>query len=667
MRELSKRQFRIINVLAKNQERISSEYLSKIIGASSKTIRKDILDMKDDLQANGAKIDSKTGNGYLLVVFNQDQFDAMMSYYVDNSQESMLKLPLSYQRAHYIVRRLIASNDYLRINDFAEELFTSRATITQDMPLVKKILSRFHLTLHTKTKYGMKIIGLEQYIRNCFIYEYEFFTENSLNLEEMDYSEIMSMNPTWQSEIANIIVNSLKSFPYIEIAYQNIIRLVQVINLIQQRGESHPLELFEETDRDETQRRSSYKISSIVAMQCERGFDISFNEEDLIYLNNCFAGYRNITSYNSLQSRSNYFRYYDLATDLVEHLSKLNGYQKMRHDSALIDSLARHFISLMIRVKYNINIYYGDNAMKRTTTTSVEMAAQTAQYLKERLGIVLNEDELLFFVYLFSPIYGRYLPTVAKRRIIIISHISINVANMIAERFERNFSGYLDAIDVFDIYQLKEMDLSKTDFIFTTLDKKYFKEYQIQIPVIEIQTFFPESDKAYFRNLLSGTQQSFEMMKSLFDSRCFFSQISVSNKEEMLQVASAKLHEIYNLDEDFLTDLKVRDGWISAELGKNLGRLKTMYSHGDKSFISLFILKKPILWETETIQIFQVWHHGFDQEYNIYSESGYIGNVLKTMFGFKDCSVPLLQNPTYECFVGLLNDTVKEIKSLQLR
>ena len=48
---LTRRQFSILRTLQSRHGRISSEHLSKIIGSSSKTIRKDILDMREELEA----------------------------------------------------------------------------------------------------------------------------------------------------------------------------------------------------------------------------------------------------------------------------------------------------------------------------------------------------------------------------------------------------------------------------------------------------------------------------------------------------------------------------------------------------------------------------------------------------------------------------------------
>ncbi len=665
MDNITKRQFRIINILRSSEKRFSSEYIAKTIGASSKTIRKDIIDVKDILEKNGATIDSKTGNGYCLIINNLEKFEAFIGKFVSGTQEKMIKLPLSYQRAHYIVRRLIASDGYLKINDFSEELYTSRATITQDLQMVRKILKRFNLNLRAKTKYGFKVEGLEQAKRNCFIYEYDYYEDNNLNLNEKDYEYYVKCSEDFIKDIVAIFIKTLRSFSFIELSYQNIIRLSRVIYLIKTRAK-FPLEIFEEECRKKALKRTSYKISTIIAMLCEKNYVVYFSDEDLIYFNNCFSGYRNITGYNNLRNRLNYFSLYELAEEIVDYLSDINGFENMRNDNILKDSLTRHLLSLKIRCENYIGINCADNSMKRMSTTAVEMAVQTASYLKNK-GVILNEDEIMFLIYIYTPIFGRYRPKVKKKKIIIISHVSINVGVMIAERFERNFSGYLDSIEVVDIYQLEDIDLANIDYIFTTLDKKHFKGLAIETPIIEINTYFPETKKQYFRNLLSDMNDCLDMMIKLFDKKCFFNNVKANNKAEVIRIAANKLHNIYQLDENFENDLIERDEWLSAETGKNIARIKTLKSHGEKSFVSIFILERPILWDTDYVQIFQIWHHGTNPEYNVFAESGYIGNVFKTMFGFGDCSVKMIQNPVYECFEDMLKIAVKEIRSLQLR
>lgn len=667
MRAFTKRQFNIINTLFHKKNRVSSEHLSKMIGISSKTIRKDIQLMEDDLKQMGARIDSKTGSGYLLEILNPDCFDYHMSFYIENSREKGFSLPQAHQQAHYIVRRLLVSELPIKIQQLADELYTTRAMITQQMKLVRKYLSRFDLTIQVRAKHGMKIVGRELHVRNCLIYEQEFFCDNTLFVQENEYAKIVEMDEYQKAEIETLIFTEKDKFDSFDISFANIQRLVLVIHLIALRFQSHPLESFSELEEAFIENRNSFKLSNYIALQCERRFQIHFSKEELIYLAVVIASYRNVSSYSKVANRAVYFSNYDLATNLVGQLAQINHFKKMDQDNQLIESLALHFIAMMFRVKFKVYLPMGSSYIKRICSGGLELSIQAAQYFHNYLGIDLSEDEILYLTYIFSPIYGRYRPLVAKRRIAIVSDISTNVAYTIAERFMRNFSAYLDSIDVVELYDLKRKDLTKWDVIFTTLDKKYFRDMALTIPVEEINMFFTEKDKIRLRNVMISVEDHFLAVTDIFNERCFFSKLKVNKKEDLIPLISRKLHDVMELDEQFEQDLIRRDELCGAEIGENMARFRTLSSHGPKTFISVFVLEKPIVWQLENIQIIFVWHHGTEEKAHVYEESGYIGNILKTAFTIGEGAVSLLQNPQYSCLKEILRQTVREVKSLQVR
>lgn len=55
----------------------------------------------------------------------------------------------------------------LKLEDLADEWFVSRGTLQNDMAEVRERLNRYHLTIETKPRYGMKLFGSELAIRTC--------------------------------------------------------------------------------------------------------------------------------------------------------------------------------------------------------------------------------------------------------------------------------------------------------------------------------------------------------------------------------------------------------------------------------------------------------------------------------------------------------------------
>ncbi len=60
---------------------------------------------------------------------------------------------------------LLSSGDYIKLEDLADTIFASRATISNDMKQVRKVIAVYDLTLVSKPGSGVKIIGEEEKMR----------------------------------------------------------------------------------------------------------------------------------------------------------------------------------------------------------------------------------------------------------------------------------------------------------------------------------------------------------------------------------------------------------------------------------------------------------------------------------------------------------------------
>ncbi len=66
-----------------------------------------------------------------------------------------------------MLARFLTSAFSLKLEDLADEWFVSRATLQNDMADVREHLLRYHLTLETRPRHGMKLFGGEMAIRAC--------------------------------------------------------------------------------------------------------------------------------------------------------------------------------------------------------------------------------------------------------------------------------------------------------------------------------------------------------------------------------------------------------------------------------------------------------------------------------------------------------------------
>lgn len=70
-------------------------------------------------------------------------------------------------RISYLLRRLLLSEDYMKLDELAEELFVSESTVKNDLKAVKHLFSLHGLSVAHRPKYGLRLTGDEMKLRYC--------------------------------------------------------------------------------------------------------------------------------------------------------------------------------------------------------------------------------------------------------------------------------------------------------------------------------------------------------------------------------------------------------------------------------------------------------------------------------------------------------------------
>ena len=60
-----------------------------------------------------------------------------------------------------VLKLLIDCNDYIKIEDIAEYFYMSRSTMDRMIKNVKAICAKYNLEIHSRPKYGIRVVGTE--------------------------------------------------------------------------------------------------------------------------------------------------------------------------------------------------------------------------------------------------------------------------------------------------------------------------------------------------------------------------------------------------------------------------------------------------------------------------------------------------------------------------
>ena len=157
-------QNQLLDRLNRTKEPVSSQFLANSLGVSSKTIRKNLNQLNGYLAGQGARIASKTGSGYRLIVEDPETFERFMQKNTMRSSQLILN-PVQVDRAHLIIRTLLCRQDYTRIEELEDLLFMNLTSVKQILNRAREILRLFDLKIVSKSRHGMKISGREHDIR----------------------------------------------------------------------------------------------------------------------------------------------------------------------------------------------------------------------------------------------------------------------------------------------------------------------------------------------------------------------------------------------------------------------------------------------------------------------------------------------------------------------
>ena len=133
---------RIIQELRRSPSVPASD-LSRILGVSTRTIRTYISQL-NQLFHDAARIDMKRGEGYELLIRDNDAFNGIIKADAD----SIHALPdTSRGRIRFILNELLYRNGWVTLDRLADTLYVSRVTISNDLKAAEDYIGRFGLQI----------------------------------------------------------------------------------------------------------------------------------------------------------------------------------------------------------------------------------------------------------------------------------------------------------------------------------------------------------------------------------------------------------------------------------------------------------------------------------------------------------------------------------------
>lgn len=584
---MSEQRWKLLLDLLQEKDFITSERLAIALGVSSRTIRNDLKELSVLLKKHGSEIESKPKIGNRIVIHNQKEFHQFTASFKKHEEE----IPTTAQeRVQYLLEYLLATDDYVKIDDLSENLFIGKSTISQDLKEVREQLQEYNLTLTNRPNHGIKVEGREFDLRLCI-------ANHTINRVKLNQSNTQVEQKKWLEKIANLLSRVFEEhrFHMNDVSFQNLIVHIYIALLRVQEGCFVPLN---EEQMNAIQQKTEFGIAKAIVKGIHELFGIQIPVSEMGYIAIHLASKKIVEPEHD--GMSNMIIDQEV-TEIVTHMLQ-SVYEAFKIDFSddleLRMVLALHLIPFGVRMQYDMILR---NPLlieiKTRFTLAYSIAVASCEILRKQYHKTIQEDEIGYFALHFNLALERKKHVHGEKNILIVCGTGRGTAQLLVYKFREEFGKYLNEIKTCDVLGIKTFDFTKIDYVIATVPIST----QVPVPILSLKYFLEDSDVHAVRNLLSR-EKSTTMLK-YFDERLFLCNIDAENKEEVLKCMSRRIKEVKDVPRNFYQALLKREQQAVTEFGNLVAMPHPYKAISKETFVCVAILNKPIIWHKRKVQL----------------------------------------------------------------
>jgi len=631
-----------MNELISSNKPISGKELSTQLEVSSRTIREDIKEINQDIEAHGGKIKALRGKGYILEELDEPLFKKFIKQ-MKKPTNTIPDNPDS--RMNYLIKKFLLAEDYITITEIADSIYVSEYTVQNDLELVRETLTNYSLSLESKPNYGLKIIGNEMnkrfaisdFIINKNQKNYRSVQFNSLeNITGVDKSDIeiiwKVLTEIIKNEEISLADNAMNNyFIHLVIAYSRI-------------NHNHFIKTLPYETKEAIQHRE-YTVSKDIAIELEEKFDIQFPDNEIYYLAIHLLGAKRM---NNSENKLNYKEVIDNETyKTIERIvnrvnEKLN--LNIEIDDELIFALGLHLQTTISRYKFGMNIRNPMlNDIKNNYPIAFEAGIVASMVLEEDMGIVIDESEVAYIGIHFATAMERERLKENKLKIYVVCATGTGSSQLLQYKLRSEFSSQLEIIGVTNFYELDSIPFAEIDIIISTIPLPD----DLPVEVLNVNLILGQKDISKIKNYIELNSNT---IRNYINKSSVFLNQNLKTKNDVIEFLVDKAHDLSNISEDYCQLVLEREEIATTAYGNLVAIPHPIAPQGEKTFLVFCTLQEPILWGDKKVRLVCL----FNVEKNNNKNLKMIYEYLIELVNKPKLVRNLVESNNYNEFVGYL-------------
>lgn len=593
---LTQRQRKILSILERYQENVTSEEIARLVGVSSKTVRTDIKNMIADLPENIAKIQISTRKGYSIQVVNKNAFSKLLNK--DNVAID------GEARIKYIILHLLQAtlnNQTIKQQDLADELYIGLSTLKISLKEVKAKLAKYDLDIINYKNQGMSISGNEAKIRYC-ISEYIFSEDTEKNNTLTFYQELF---PEFDlAKVEDILIKVISSYELVfaDTALQNL--LPHVLIAIRRANQEHNV-IYSLRESKDIEQHQEFLIARAIFEEIYNQLKIDVATSEIYYLAQHLIASKKYINTDNNDKYNVYIK--DLVNEMLAKVNTVVGIDFTK-DNNLAKWLRIHLEAVIPRIRFQMNIR---NDMLEVIKNEYPLAFQigviASKVIEQKEQLKINENEIGFIAIHFGAALVRMdikMDRVTKSAIVVCGG-GVGTAVLLKAKLKEYFKDLINIIKIVPKNQLKQEDFNSVDFIFSTIPLDLtMKEHKIQNKIILVRNLLNDKEIEFIQHKIFNIANIKDTsIEKFFHRDCFIVHKQLETKEKILDFLTNDLINKGLIDERTAQSVFERETTSPTEIGNLVAIPHPMVNNTVISSISVLVLDKPIMWVDHHVQV----------------------------------------------------------------
>lgn len=589
---LTQREREIVKYLIEADGYVTSAELAKKIKCCTKTIRIDIKNMSSVLMRDGVSIKTQPKLGNKIEYTDIESFNKFKKKIYTNSKEGVINEKyVSVNIETKILYYLLFTKNKKDINKLCNRFYLTPSSLLYYIKKIGDKISVYNLEIKNGKKNGFQIIGKEFEKRICMSFYIFEYLENVDRIDNFtNYIDISTYKKV-DSIVSAIFEKEKFNMSYIN--YNNLIGTIVIS--INEIYFDNPIEPLKDKFNSKLVEKE-IDVSRKIAKELTDNFNITIDENEIMFIALQLLGKKSmINNYDS--NITNEFS--SLVTGMLERIKETTDVD-LTNDDDLIHSLNQHMIPLFIRLKYGIksqNLSLND--IRRNCVYPYNLAAIGCSYLKDKLDLVMNEDEIGFIALYIKIALDKMTDLKSKKRVLFISEQQESNMKFYAHELEKKFEKYFLSLDRKRPNEINKKLCNSYNLIVTTKDLPF----ETKTKTIKIEGNITFADMKKIEDYLSNKNTCREYINTICKENLFVKNLDVKNKKECIHYICNELTKLENVPSNFEEYVLYREEFGTTDFGELVAIPHPYIPVSDTSFMYVAFLKRLVNWGKNKIKV----------------------------------------------------------------